>query len=93
MVREGTIAQTPEQLDAWLAGAPEVKESLQRGGYDTAFTSADLFPLLQVFVVQASGPPLESPEPPAAEPRPGWMKVLAVVLVFGVIAIAVTLVL
>lgn len=55
MVQDGAIAQTPEQLDTWVAERPDIREALERGGYNTAFTSHDLFPLLQVFIEQAGG--------------------------------------
>src|SRR5690606_1149846 len=57
MVQQGTVARTPEQLAVWIAERTPVRESLQRGGYETAFTAEDLFPLLAVFVEQAGGPP------------------------------------
>jgi len=78
MVRGGTIAETPEALDAWLAREPEARESLERGGYGSAFTAHDLFPLLQVFIVQAGGP-APAGEPPPRSKMP-WRIVFAVVL-------------
>jgi len=80
MVREGTIAGTPEDLDAWLSQEPEARESLRRGGYGSAFTANDLFPLLQVFIVQAGGPAPGSEPPPRS--RHGWRT--GVVVLFGV---------
>jgi len=56
MLHEGTVAATPEELDAWITRRPEVREPLKAGGYGTAFTAEDLFPLLQVFVGRAEGP-------------------------------------
>jgi hypothetical protein len=47
MDREGNVAQTPEELEAWIADEPEVRASLESGGYGTHFTAADLFPLLR----------------------------------------------
>jgi hypothetical protein len=81
MVHDGTVAGTPEDLEAWIAGAPDARESLERGGYGTRFTAADLFPLYEAAVVRSGGSvprPVEE-APPA--PRRGWMKGLAVVLV------------
>lgn len=69
MVRDETIARTPEELDAWISRAPDVKQSLEKGGYNTAFTAGDLLPLLQVFVVQAGGPPPPPDVSAADEPR------------------------
>ena len=72
MVREGTVAGSPAELDAWTAGRPEVREPLERGGYGTEFTAEDLFPLLEVFVVQAGGA-ARAPDVPAGAPRRPWM--------------------
>lgn len=60
MVRDGTVARTPEQLDTWISQRPEVREPLVRGGYGEAFTSHDLFPLLQVFLGPAGQPAPEA---------------------------------
>jgi hypothetical protein len=56
MLLEGTVPATPEELDEWITRRPEVREPLKAGGYDTAFSAEDLFPLLQVFVGRAEGP-------------------------------------
>lgn len=70
MVRGGTIVETPEELDAWLSQELGARESLQRGGYGSAFTAHDLFPLLQVFIVQVGGPvPEVEPSPRSKIPR------------------------
>jgi hypothetical protein len=87
MVRDGTIAETPEELDAWVAREPAAEESLQRGGYGTAFTAHDLFPLLQVFVVQAGGPAPEA-EPAARPSRIPWIAGIVAAVVLLLIAIA-----
>lgn len=55
MVEQGSVAHTPEELESWVAEAPVVRESLERGGYGTAFSAHDLFPLLEVFIIQAGG--------------------------------------
>jgi hypothetical protein len=88
MVRDGAIPETPEQLDAWLAQAPDARQSLERGGYGTAFTARDLFPLLRVFLTQAG-----APAPAAAEARPQpstprWVVALLVGLAVVLLAIA-----
>ena len=75
MVEQGTIAQTPDQLDAWIADRPEVGEPLKRGGYGTAFDAADLLPLLEVFIGQAGGPVPPGEVPPRA-PIAGFRAVL-----------------
>jgi hypothetical protein len=85
MVRGGTIARTPEALEGWIAGAPGVRESLVQGGYGTAFTAEDLFPLLEAMVVKAGGPP----PAPAAPPRTSsWMSwVVGFVLLLAAIGL------
>ncbi|HEX2090833.1 MAG TPA: hypothetical protein VHG28_00470 [Longimicrobiaceae bacterium] len=90
MVRDGTIARTPEQLDTWISQAPEVQESLERGGWGTEFTSDDLLPLLHVFVAQAGGPAPEADAPPHSS-RSRWLipgVVAAVVIVLVLLAVA-----
>lgn len=92
MVREGTIARTPEELDAWISRAPDVRESLEHGGYGQQFTSHDLFPLFQVFVEKAGGPAPEPDAPPPSSPKKWvWIAagVLALVVLLFLIAAAV----
>lgn len=79
MVRDGDIARTPEDLDAWIAREPEARASLENGGYGREFTAHDLFPLLQVMVTQAGGPAPEPDAPPRSS-RPPWLVGLVVVL-------------
>ena len=55
MVGQGAVPATPEELDAWIAGVPEAREPLQRGGYGRDFTAEDLLPLLHVFAASAGG--------------------------------------
>ena len=64
MVEGGQVAETPEQVEEWIARDGDARETLEDGGYGTEFTAHDLFPLLQVFITQAGG---ASPvaEPPA----------------------------
>jgi len=61
MIREESVARSPEQLEAWIAERPEVREPLVEGGYGTAFTAEDLYPLLAAFLGAAAGPPPEAP--------------------------------
>lgn len=91
MVDDGAIPRTPEELDAWIAGAPEVRGPLEKGGYGTAFTSADLLPLLDVFVVQAGGPPREPDAPPPSAsrkvPMAGLLLAVGVMLLLLLLAV------
>jgi hypothetical protein len=83
-VRDGTVARTPEELDAWILQAPDVREPLERGGYTTEFTAGDLFPLYEVMVEKAGGP-----APRAAAAPPARTRSNAGLLAAGALAIAV----
>ena len=86
MVGDGTIAETPEQLEAWIEQTPDVRESLRADGYGADFTADDLFPLLQVFVAQSGGAPPEA----SARPRASLSRwVLLALLTAAVIAVVV----
>lgn len=88
MVADGTIAGTAEELDAWIGERPEVRESLEIDGYGTEFTADDLFPLLQVFVVQAGGAPPQVDAPPRAAPGKWVLLALAAAVVIAAVVIA-----
>jgi hypothetical protein len=81
-VRNGTVAGTPEELDAWILQAPDVREPLERGGYTTEFTAADLFPLYEVMVEKAGGaiPRPEAAASSPSQPRAGMFAALAVAI-------------
>lgn len=92
MVRDGNVAQTPEELDAWIADTPDAREIFERDGYNRDFTAHDVFPLLQVFVAQAGGqvaPTGPADEPPARSSRTwllaGFLLLVFVVLVYALI--------
>lgn len=90
-VRAGTVARTPEELDAWILQAPDLREPLERGGYATEFTASDLFPLYEVMVEKAGGP---APQAAAAAPsRTGWGvgKLAAAALAIVVVVVALVL--
>jgi hypothetical protein len=92
MVRDDSAAHTPEELDAWIDGAPEIGATLTKGGYGTAFTSADLLPLLQVFIAKAGGapPPSDAPPPSARNRRRsvGVLVALSIAIVLVLIGLA-----
>lgn len=69
MVQGGHIAETPEQLEEWIAREGDVREPLEDGGYGTEFTAHDLFPLLQVFISQTGGPAPATDPPARTYPR------------------------
>jgi hypothetical protein len=83
-VRAGTVAGTPQELDAWIQQAPDVREPLERGGYTTEFTASDLFPLYEVMVENAGGP-----APRAAAAAPSRPRLSVGMLAAAALAIAV----
>ena len=89
MVREETIARTPQELDAWIAERPDVREPLERGGYGTEFEADDLLPLLEVFVVQAGGAPAAASAPGGVSRGRSvvWAIVGVAVLVLAVVLV------
>jgi hypothetical protein len=90
-VRAGTVAGTPEELDAWILQAPDVREPLERGGYTTEFTASDLFPLYEVMVQKAGGP---APRAAAAAPsRTRWSVGTLAAVALAIVVVIVTLVL
>lgn len=89
-VRAGTVARTPEELEAWIAQAPDLREPLEDGGYTTEFTAGDLLPLYEVMVEKAGGPPrVEAAAPPST--RWGVGKLAAIALAIAVIVVALVL--
>jgi hypothetical protein len=84
MVQEGSVAQTPAELEAWIARDADVREPLVHGGYGEAFTAEDLFPLLQASVQKAGGP---APAAAAAPRHAGrrWPVGLLIALVVAVL--------
>lgn len=91
MVREDRMARGPADLDAWLTASPEMHTTMQRGGYGTAFTADDLYPLLQVMMTKAGG---QAPVVSGAErssPR-GMVVRMALLLLILLIAMIVAVV-
>ena len=81
MTSQGAVAGTPEELEAWIAAAPDLEPSLTRGGYGTRFTAHDLLPLLQVFAGTTPAP--VEPVRPAGADNLRW--VLASVAVAAIL--------
>lgn len=84
MIHAGTVAESPEALSAWIEKTDDLRETLTKGGYGSAFTADDLFPLYQGFVAKAT------PAPPRPAARPGkWLwiglVVVGIAIVVGVI--------
>lgn len=89
MVDEGTVARSPEQLDEWIAGAPEERAVLEQGGYGTHFNAEDLFPLLDVFVTKAGGSTAEVSESAGRSWNP-WVVGLVLLIVVAVLVVILT---
>lgn len=88
-VRDGTVVRTPEELDAWILQAPDVREPLERGGYTTEFTASDLFPLYAVMVEKAGGPAPPAAAAPASRTRWGVGKIAAIALAIAAVIVLV----
>ena len=84
MIHAGDVASSPEALDAWIARTDELRERLRDGGYGSAFSADDLFPLFQAAVARKSTPS-PPPDRPAMRRRIGLI-VLVIAIVVGVIA-------
>jgi hypothetical protein len=91
-VRDGTVAGTPEELEAWILQAPDIREPLERGGYTTEFTAADLFPLYEVMVEKAGGAvPKAEMTAPARSPLNGAMFAAVAVAIAVIVALVLAL--
>ena len=79
MLHAGEVAESPRQLDAWISRTEDLRETLAKAGYGSAFTSDDLFPLFQSYVAKAahSAPPLTG----GRSSRWLWIGVLTVAAV------------
>ncbi len=81
MIHAGTVATSPEALAAWVARTDDLRETLTNGGYGTAFTADDLFPLYQGFVAKAT------PAPPRASAGRGkWLWIGLIVVGIAIVA-------
>lgn len=78
MVHAGTIAASPEELEAWIARTDDVRERLTSGGYGSEFVADDLFPLFQSFVAKATA--AAATRAPARAGLPRWVRIGAIVV-------------
>ena len=86
MVHAGTVAESPEELETWIARTDDVRERLTQGGYGSAFDAGDLFPLFRGFVDKATAaPPARSSTGRAKWLWIGLIAVLAAALVIAVV--------
>lgn len=89
MVEQRSIVQTAEELETWISQRAAVREVLERGGYGTAFTAQDLFPLLDVFLEQAGRPAPSAESLPATTSRVVRAALVVGTLLFLAIAAAI----
>jgi hypothetical protein len=82
MVHAGTVADSPEALDAWIARTDDLRERLEKGGYGTAFDARELFPLFQAHVAKAN----RTAPPPSRAGRGRWLWI-AIVIAAVIVAI------
>ncbi|HEX7708440.1 MAG TPA: hypothetical protein VF701_18405, partial [Thermoanaerobaculia bacterium] len=76
MVHAGAVAESPEELNTWIARTDDLRERLTKSGYGSEFDAHDLFPLFQAYVAKATTP---GPPPPRAD-RARWLWIGAIVV-------------
>lgn len=90
MIHAGEVAESAAQLDEWILRTDDLRETLVKAGYGSAFSADDLFPLLQSFVAKASRPVVSRTA--GRSPRTLWIGLIitaVVVVIAFAIAIAV----
>ena len=83
-----SVAESSEQMAAWISAEPDVAESLRKGGYGTAFNADDLFPLYQVMVSKSLAVPPASAatrDGQPAAPGRGRLMIVGVSVAFAII--------
>ena len=88
MVHAGTVAESPEVLEAWIARTDDVRERLTQGGYGSAFDAGDLFPLFRGFVAKATA---AAPPARSSTGRAKWLWIGVVVVIVAVMVVAVVM--
>jgi hypothetical protein len=83
MIHSGTVADSPVQLDDWIARTEDLRESLVNAGYGSAFNADDLFPLFQSYVAKSSRP--AAPPIEARASRWVWIGVIVTVIVAAIV--------
>ena len=90
-VKARNVPQTPAELHARILETPDLKQSLDDGGYGLKFDAEDLFPLYEIFVVQAGGSMGEPSVPESPPRRRGRLAVVAAVVAIFVVVLAIAL--
>lgn len=83
MIHAGTVAASPEALEAWIARTDDLREKLTNDGYGSAFAADDLFPLFQGYVARATA--AASPTPSGAG-RARWLWIGLIVAIVAIVA-------
>lgn len=89
MVHAGTVAASPEELEAWIARTDDIRDRLTAGGYGSEFTAGDLFPLFQGSVARATAAAPSASRSGAGRSRWLWIGLIVIVvaIVAGVIVV------
>jgi hypothetical protein len=77
MRHAGEVAESALQLDEWIARTGDLRETLVKAGYGSAFTADDLFPLFQSYVAKASHSAASPPDAGSSKWR--WIGVIITV--------------
>jgi hypothetical protein len=87
MIHGGEVADSAAQLHEWIMRTDDLRETLTKAGYGSAFTADDLFPLFQGFVAKAS-PPV-APRTGGNSSRTLWVgAIITVVIAVVVLGVA-----
>jgi hypothetical protein len=86
MIHAGNVAGSVEELSEWIARTDDLRETLTKAGYGSAFTAEALFPLFQSYVAKA-----KRPVAAAAPTARGSSKWLWIVVVVAVVLIAIAI--
>ena len=81
MVHAGTVAGSPEELEAWIARTDDIRERLTAGGYGSEFTADDLYPLFQGSVARATAAAPSASRSGAGRSRWLWIGLIVIVVV------------
>jgi uncharacterized membrane protein YdbT with pleckstrin-like domain len=85
MIHVGEVAASPEELGAWIARTDDLRETLTKDGYGSAFTVDDLFPLFQGAVARATA---ATPSRSGAG-RAKWLWIGLIVVVVAIVIVVV----
>lgn len=87
MIHAGAVAESPEELGAWIERTDDVRQRLTNGGYGSAFAADDLFPLFRGFVAKATTSKPTTPTPShSGAGRARWLWIGVIVVVAIVVA-------